>query len=534
MQIPQYTETAELHPNDTGMEVAAQAGRRIGSFYHQIGDDIGGAVSQLGDQYQKQVAIQEVSKVQAQAATTFAGLSKSWNDIASSADPNDTTIGDKFKVSMEDTLSKLGDGVSTPQAKEYVRQETAQIRQHMYERTAADMSTRAGDAAVGNFTAANNARQSAVLEDPTSLDLNLGLTDGATEALISGHGLTPDKASALRLAGQESKTQLAKAAVMGTIMKGNTGAAMSMLDDPKLSQYLNADEKERLGTFATEWQEKQVRETQLQAEQVKRQQEAVAEQKAMSISSMIQVGPDGKLVAAPGTAAAIQEYDHTPGAIPGRSSAMKEQLEHALKGDSDVADNEDIRNQFFARMNSDGVPLTAKDVVNAELQGQLSHKTAELFMRGVDASDKDKDPHAKIAWADLEDFRKQMTPFIAPKQDAFGRVTDPTQADQLREFNKQLNDLWTMEVIDGKMAPEDFVQKHLTPGQPGYFGNYIGRFQRGTTIQQRTDQQQQAIKGVPTPVPSGRYTPQQTATLNAKADAILHKKPTAGSNGGVP
>lgn len=515
-EIPQFTSDVDsIRPNDVGMEAASQAGRRIGAFYHQMGEDTGGTVAQLGAQYQQHIARQEISTLGAQIATTETGLTKSWENTITTSDPNDRTVADNFRQSLDGVFSKLQDGATTPQSKEYVQQEIMRLRQHFYEKTSADMAIRDGQAVVQNLDTFRNSSSQSVMEDPTKFDTSAGAYDNYVNATISAHdNLTEAEVARVREIASTGKGELAKAALMGTIMR-NPGEGLKALDDPKWGQYLDADQLKQMGVFAQEKIRTDQAEQRLAQTAQQRTDEQAAEKAETAASALITVGQDGQYTAAPGAADAWMHYATLPGAKAAAYRAGMGMLEKVAKGEKDGVDDPAIVAAARATLASGG-HLDKTDIAQAELAGRLSHKTAEV-MRTASQSDREQtDPTYKLAYRQLDMFISSAKPAIVTRSDIGGNAIDPNQSLKWGQFQSDALYVWDKYVVNGNMAPNDFTSNFLDPKSPSYLGRYIQQYQIGHgTIQQQVHNKMDVTQGG---VPTVRLSAGDMANMDAIAN----------------
>jgi hypothetical protein len=232
-----------LHPSEQGVQAAVQAGRRIGVFYHQMGEDVGGAVAEVGKQYQDEVTRQQVSHGLAAQSQLWASLTDSWNQTAKGADPNDPSVAAKWRTEqLEPALQAWGNAFTTTQGKTYAAEEMARMRQHFTESTQADQSTLAGIASVQNLITMGEQYKQTAFNDPSSLDTILGALDKGYRASVSMHTAMSAEEAA-RVTGEpltQMKAAVAKSAIEGMIESGPNGIAEArrLLASGKYAEYI--------------------------------------------------------------------------------------------------------------------------------------------------------------------------------------------------------------------------------------------------------------------------------------------------------
>jgi hypothetical protein len=244
MAFAQYDAgNVELHPTEMGTDAALQAARRVGTFYHQEGENLGSAIATAGKQAEDFMAHREISH----GAVGFAGmqqdLTQKWNDQAKNADPNDPTVAKKFQDEViEPAIQKYSEGFMTEAGQRWAEQHVDALRSHLFEKTSADMSTLAGIAAKTNVEKTVNSLSSTVATDPSSLDFAMKTVDGAIGGIASSSpNLSPTQAAQVSSElSQKAKEQIVKSAVAGMIMK-NPGVDLDGIQK-KYGDYINGAE----------------------------------------------------------------------------------------------------------------------------------------------------------------------------------------------------------------------------------------------------------------------------------------------------
>src|SRR5262249_5908293 len=149
-----------LQPTDRGTESRVQQGRRIGAAYnqvaeslrdmgHRMGQQLGGAIRDAGDAAVQYQTHREISQGVGSYALLQDSLITQWNDLAKKADPNDPTVRQSFiEGTLTPGLQKWADAFQTEGGQKWAQERQRALLDHMYEKTAADMGTLAGQAVV--------------------------------------------------------------------------------------------------------------------------------------------------------------------------------------------------------------------------------------------------------------------------------------------------------------------------------------------------------------------------------------------------
>lgn len=230
------TPSLDIRPTEVGVEATAAAARRAGAFYNQgaeasnqqgaairdTGQRIASTVRDAGEIAYKSIEHLEISHGAASFAAVQDNLTKQWNETAKNADPNDPSIAAKFREEvLEPTLEKFGTGFMSEGGQRWAESHVDALRTHLFQKTAADMSTLAAQAVAVNMDKTVNRLASTVRTDPSSLDFALNT---ATSSIDGIAGSSPnisatDAAKARTLLTQDAKEKIVKSAVMGMIEK---------------------------------------------------------------------------------------------------------------------------------------------------------------------------------------------------------------------------------------------------------------------------------------------------------------------------
>lgn len=257
-------------------------GRRIGAFYDQAANTIkqsasdqaraaeqkvgavsaegqsakemAAAVSEVGTDATNYETHREISIGAKNFATLHDNLTNQWNQAASNADPNDPSVVGKFRDQMEDKLQDFTeDGFLTPAAKEWAQGQVARLRDHMFEKTSADMSSMAMDAVKQNTMVITNKSADSVFNDPSphNLDMVLGNIKSSVGAMAdSSPTLTfADRARIKTEVPQQMGEQVMKSWIYSAA-KANPDAAEAVLKSGKYSQFITGADAKQIVSMA--------------------------------------------------------------------------------------------------------------------------------------------------------------------------------------------------------------------------------------------------------------------------------------------
>ena len=451
-----------------GEEAFAAVGRRSGQFFHQIGEDVGGAVAGVGKEVQQHDTQQEISQGSAALATLAGNLTDQWNQTAKNADPNDPTTASKFQAQLEPQLQSFSDNFSTAAGKQWAQERVGELRQHLYEKTAADQSTMAGDATFQNVTVLKNRASQWVANDPSQHTLNaaLGLVDNSISALVENSGVTGAAAAKMKTElSQNVKTEIAKAGFTSMAEK-NPDAALAALKGGAYSSYID-------GTEGEQYIKTVQRAQRADAANARITQEYQTNQRSQANAGKLLAGvadPATGAVSVPGNFAS--DALKRAGLSPNDPNYLKPAEALTLvqfansranidaKGQRDGTDPT-VHAQFTNRLGlppDDPNALTASDVALAKVNHQLSDKDYAVFSHAVNAAA--SNPQLTQGNKQFAQFTNALKTSITKSNTLLG-IPDP-EGDQ-RFYNFQINARAAWEA--GNRDP-----KMLDPNSSNYLG----------------------------------------------------------------
>lgn len=262
-----------LRPTEIGVEATAAAARRIGAFSNQtaealtnVGARLGRAGAGAADAVDDAVTHHQVHAGAANFMGLVSGKTNEWNEIAKSADPNDTSIKDKFiEENLNPALDQFEQSFLTEKGRRWAEGKTQALRQHMFEKTSADMSALAADAVHQNVNKTVNLGINTVTNDPSSLDFVRDSVKGSIADIAgSSPNLSPQShAKVVTELSDKAEREIVHAAISGMIAKG--GDWQKVANDPKNAAFINRPE---LDTFVRA-EKVQQRHDEMEAKQAK-------------------------------------------------------------------------------------------------------------------------------------------------------------------------------------------------------------------------------------------------------------------------
>ena len=381
-----------LRPSETGVEAFQSAGRRIGASYNQVagdftqlGSEASGAIKDAGQVYLQYAEHKDISKLSADFAVKQDQLIKQWNDTAKNADPNDPTVAQKFREQvLEPQLEDFGSDAATEAGQSFAQSHVAALRNHMFEKTAADMSTLAGVAAKVNFEKTVNALSNTAMNDPSSLDHSLQIAESSIKGMAgSAPNLSAADAARVTEEGlQHAKEQIVKSAAFGVIQK--TGQVPSWATDPKYSPYINGMELKQFES-AAKAQQKANTYYEKQTQLLEKQQAVmnVHTSAAKAITDNVTFDPQsGQPVVNPqffkDALAIARDNPNAPNAAETARTMMswgESQQSKGAKPLDDPATKSDLTDRMF----SADKPTTTLDLMKARSDGKISDHTFQAM-----------------------------------------------------------------------------------------------------------------------------------------------------------
>lgn len=495
-----------LQTNDRAVTAAAEAGRTIGRAYNNIGDSIESVVNtgvKLYDTFQEHKAREEMSHGLASSAQVVANLTDEWNETAKGADPNDPTTAEKWREeTLNPVLDDWANSFQTEKGKLWATEKVAQMRQHFFEKTAADQSLLAGAAAVKNLDDFTNSSSNAAEKDPSSVDMWLGMAEDMADVTVKSlPKLTPAQALKVR---EDLRLNARKQVLVGGfygMARANPDEAIKRLDGGYGANDLTAAEREQLRNHAET--EKRAKEADAKAGIAAAK--ADLKSKATSALAGLQLGlvddrgeprPDPQL-----NRKLIDLQRQFPGLldpsdIRALQNANSSAIEHEINGTFVQTDNSTW--QMLASKIGNG--LTHTMVNQAAAQDKLSNKDRAFLNQAVE--NETSDPAKNHSLSQLNQNIELLKQTITKSNPLQGKL-DPDGDKYYYLFHYQMFQQFNT-MVAGGMSPDEAVQKLTDPKNP--FGVYLQAPRYTKTMQQSIDDTQKfgVMGSRPTPAGPGR------------------------------
>jgi hypothetical protein len=373
-----------LNPTEIGADAEAQAARRIGSLYHQEGENIGGSIGTLGQQAEKYMAHREISQGAAAFAGLQANLTDQWNETAKNADPNDPTVAKKFQAGLEDQFDKYLDSFSTEEGQRWAEAHIDNLREHLFTKTSADMSTLAGIAVKTNYEKTVNTLSSTAASDPSSLPFQLK----TAESTISGMADSSpnlDTATAASVKSellQKAKENIIKSAVSGMIQK-NPNVDLDAIQK-QYGEYINGAELKQFQK-AAQVQAKANSLVDKQSQVAQRQLDELNVHKGATqvITDNVTFDPQtGRPIIDPKFFSQALDIAKKNPSAPNAATTVQTMFNwgesQQNKGEK-PADDPVVKSDLMTRMFSADNPTTTLDLMKARAEGKISDPTFQAY-----------------------------------------------------------------------------------------------------------------------------------------------------------
>lgn len=458
---------------------ATSAGFAAGALRQDLtseGQAIGQGINKAGQAYVDHEVQAETSDLTAKYAQTFEQLTQSWNDTAKTADPNDPNTGQRWREDvMQPALDQLNEGFHTDQAKERAQRLSAQLSAHMFEKTTADQSTIAGNAAVSNVETMINSYSNAVQADPTAMRGAMPMLQESIEQVIASHpNLSSDQVSALRTRLLDGgKAQIAKSAALGMIDRNpdlfRQAAAAGQFD-----KYLDASDIKTLDSYADSQQRAALAAQRAQEAEVRRQQTEAVTARANQVFANTVDPNTGQIHITPDFYKETAKIAVMPNAPSGLGRAMynfgiqKEKEEAAgIPAVTDPHTYQDFSQRMFLP-SGDPHALTLADVYEARAEQKLSDKDFQFYKGAVESAK--KDPQAVADQKMLQNFFTQYKSTIT-KTNPFLKNYDAPGDQRFYQFQVDKQAQFAAGLKAGKTA-----QDLLDPTSKDFIGRNIGDY----------------------------------------------------------
>lgn len=418
-RIQEYTaENTALRPTEEGVSAFAYAGRRVGAFYNQAGEamargvaavgraysGLGKAVGEAVEQGEQAVAHQEISHGAATFAQSQDDMIQQWNSTVQNADPNDTSVKAKF---FEQTFEPWADqyirAFNTPHGQDWATDHIDHLRNHMVEKTSADMATMAGVAVKTNIEKSENSWTNSAFTDPASVPYLLDSAKKSIDGLVeSSPNLKGTAAAAVKTEVlQRANEHITRAGAYGAITKAADPEAEA---DKWIKQYpdlIKGDEAKQFAAFARQ----QIHARNFDYEMNRRRAKEEAQDRSNELTNQYLIdvrSKDPKLVNDP----TAQKILNDPHLLKADKNNLLNYIDRQVKPETDARISHQTFVDLLREMRTDGAD------------------TDKLMQRAWDARLTDPGKPGSITESDFNAFRKEMVDRKTPEGEALTRDRD--------------------------------------------------------------------------------------------------------------
>lgn len=494
-----------LQPNDRATQVTALNARHTEQAFAQGGAALGGAISAVGNQYEKAKAFQDISSLLGTRGELQSNLTTAWNVYLKNADPNDHGAADRFmSEQVQPILDAWSTGPITEEGRKFATEQAAEIKQHFFEKTAGDQSNLAGQAAIDNHAQFVTGMSNTVLQDPTALNSALATNDTAIEALLANNpNIKPEDVSKMRTELREkSRAEITRSAFIG-MARSNPDAAMQALQKGFGATDLDGTERNTLFGFAETIKREQRADARADyAMQKEAQKDDFNAKAAAATASLFQ--PDGSVVVPKNFHQQLAALALHPGADPGRIEAMGNAAATATRAQIDGTytrtDNSTWQN-LAGRIGAPvGSPqsLTHTMVDQAFASGKLSVPDYHFLHDAVEKAG--SDPSTTKAMQQLNQSLERVKPLV-DKSNLYSGKLDQSGIALYDDLHYDTYQRYEALVAQGK-SPAEAVNILTDPRNPQGIQAALPHYQTTNKQGLAVIHQRVSAGGGPTPMPA--------------------------------
>lgn len=429
--IREYTSKQGIEPSGRAAASVANTGEGWASAYKNVGQKVGSAIAAAGevavDIKEKYVDQAEISKGAADATRQIDAITQQWQAIAKSADPNDASIYDKFMDDVvEPTLEKFTDSFSSKGGQAWANDQVIKMRNHFSSTARADVSSRAGVAAVMNAESSVGHLSNTAYTDPTSLDFALSTLKDTFSATKANLNLDADASAKFDATVRQKSAELVFAGLKGYADR-NPAQFLKDLAGGKFDSYnefLDAEDKIAIRNYGEQRQgasDEDARAAKVEAE--KAQKAAISTAVVDTFSEFVAPAPDGSgFTVKPGWAGRLLQIASLPGAeqsdLTSASNAFKairDDSEKRISRKSDPYTLADFNDRLYLS-DDDPNKLTLDDLYKARAPqpdgtpGTLSNEHFQYYRQAITGSA--RDPEKQMDRREFDQSIKGFAAFI--------------------------------------------------------------------------------------------------------------------------
>lgn len=479
--IREYTsDVSTLRPSETGIDATVQGARRIGALgsaaasqIAETGRDIGSGIKAVGDAAVNYFTHKEISSGAAIFANLQDTLTQQWNDVATKADPNDPTVANRFREQvLEPSLEKYRENFNTEGGQRWAESHIESLRGHMFQKTAADMSTLSAHAVSVNMTETANRMSNTAMVDPTSVPHLLETADGMVGGIVdSAPNLKGADAAKVRMDETEKmKASIVRAGAQGAISRAADPEAEARKWGEQYPEFISGQDLKALSQNARS----EIRARNYDFETNRRREKEIAQDKSSSAFNQYYIDirtNDPKIANDPTS----QKILHDPNLTKQDKGSLMRLIDRELKPETDARISGQTAVQLFRQMadpNADPGKVR-QAIIDARSKdpgtpGSLSKADYDDAMKNL--SDL-KTPEGMALTSERNEFIKRYSVVIGGKDYEFGLKTAQGET-AIYQLEKDARRQEAMLKAKGQ-DPHSLYE----PSSPNFIGKNISKYQ---------------------------------------------------------
>jgi hypothetical protein len=464
----------------------AQLGSEEERAFDQAGRAIGGGIAAAGKQYVDYEDHKEISQGAASFATLHSDLTDQWNNVAKTADPNDTSVAGKYRETvLEPALDKFREGFTTEKAQQWAENHIDALRTHLVEKVQADMSSRAADAVAVNVRKTTNAWTNTARNDPSAVPFLLETADQSIGGIVSTSpnlkGATAAKVQTE--VAQKAKEDIVRAGALGAIEKAGDPEKAWQVWAQRYPDLINSQEMDQFAKTAKMY--RRMNDAEGKAAQADQKRQAVgAFHQDANKWELSTIDENGNATLPPDAVKGLKDMvaKYGDNADPGRVTAMVRRVQELgkvldpasaanLKKTSD-ANEHDLRTSMV--LPQPGAAPVTEDQINRAYASQNPKEQISFAARNrlLKELQEDKSPDGQTLAKARGDFFRNFASTIDPGRDqSTGAGASALGSQKIGEAQAEARRMEGVLRSQGK-DPHSLYD----PKSPDYFGNTVTKF----------------------------------------------------------
>lgn len=373
-QIRQYVANETVRADGQAASATAAAASATLEGSQAFASSVGGGLRRLGAAVQEEQTNDETSRLAAALTTFNAEATVEWNKRVQEADPNDTTLSQRFLDEyVNPRLSAIGDTIESDAARNLFERSSAGVRAGLFTQSATDQATLAGLAAVHNAQTVINQVSAAAMANPAGFEANMQLFRVSMTGLSGIDRMNPQQRMKMQ---EEGESAIAFATVRGMAQR-NPAAARQEIASGRFNTWLDANQQAQLRNIADEVERDNTRQAAAD-EEMRIKAIKLENDQLLNAITATTLTPDGRVVLPPDYFANLRAVSQRPYMDPSAIRAMRSAGIAISKGDPPVSDPETYLN-FLDLLGRGDVPL--QEIYRARGEGRLNNKDYSFLLQ---------------------------------------------------------------------------------------------------------------------------------------------------------